>query len=202
MATAFHLYNTALKPSPGHYICLCEPAHNLTQSIISGSPQCYSRHLPHPFFLSQIQLAGSLVMIDFTFDTLIYRTTYYIFSAQLYMNELLTLFCFPFLFKCRKQVPRVEGIGYCSTILLRSSIPFLFPARRSKAFTNLSYASCNSQYCLYSFQFFLSGLCFKIILYKRLVTLVSAFLLKKKYMFYFINYKIKCPLFSFQAYMN
>lgn len=88
-----------------------------------------------------------------------------------------------FLFKCRKQAPRVEGTGYCSTILLRSSVPFLFPARRSKAFTNMSYASCNSQCCLYSFQFFLSGLCFKIILYTRLVTLVSAFLLKKKYMF-------------------
>lgn len=190
MATAFHLYNTALKPSPGHYICLCEPAHNLTQSIISGSPQCYSRHLPHPFFLSQIQLAGSLVMIDFTFDTLIYRTTYYIFSAQLYMNELLTLFCFPFLFKCRKQVPRVEGIGYCSTILLRSSIPFLFPARRSKAFTNLSYASCNSQYCLYSFQFFYQGYALKLYCTKDLSPWFLPFYLRKNICFILLTIKL------------
>ena len=62
---------------------------------------------------------------------------------------------------------------------------FSFLLEGSKALTNLSYASCNSQCCSCFFQFFFffffqSRMCFKMILCTRLVNLVSAFLLEEK----------------------
>lgn len=57
---------------------------------------------------------------------------------------------------------------------------FSFPLEGSKAFTNLSYASCNSQCCLSSFQFFSSGICLKMMLCARLASSVSIFLFKKQ----------------------
>lgn len=58
MDIAFHLYSVVLKPRPGPYVYLCEPAHNLASSITIGSPQCYSSHFSSHFspWLSELAL--------------------------------------------------------------------------------------------------------------------------------------------------
>lgn len=113
----------------------------------------------------------------------------YTLHSLLYIDEFITVFCFPFLFTHRKQLHRLQGTEYYSIGLGRSPTLFLLLLKRPKAFTNLLYAACNSSYCLPSFYFlFLQRYVWEMML---CTGFGSLFLLKKSSSFSLLTIKWK-----------
>ena len=123
-------------------------------------------------------------MIDFTLDTLMYSTMYYIFSVHYTRLKCLLYFDFLFCLHAEGRFPgwRVWVVFYSFIEIIYSIFPSYLKDQKHLPTCHMLHVTVSVVHVSFSFFFFFfqSRMCFKMILCTRLVNLVSAFLLEEK----------------------